>query len=268
MCMKRWNLDHGLIMTDVAVLSAESMRRCMQNFMLRDGSYRRRFLQREYGFAFDGYSHYGQLDSTHQAADDLLHSFVFSDFYPKSAYPEEFHSFLHDEWSSLVRTLQRLELAILEALPADTVTDYLTSFGHMMSANYYPPLANFDSSATGNTRLSAHPDVSLFTVFPFGMDGEFEYEDQSGQWQTVPASNNMIAFPGYLLQWLSNGAIKALNHRVRLGADKTQARYSFAVFSIPYREAPLSRQPAPPGALRETLSAAAYFKQYTALWDY
>jgi hypothetical protein len=266
--MTHWKIDQGLILTDIPVLPVAPILRCMQEFMSMSMSYRRGFLQKAYGFAFDGYSYYGQPDSSHQAADDLLHTFVLSDFYSHERYPKPFQAFVRDHWPTLAGQMRTLEMSMLGSLQADVSNWYQQFAGHMMSANFYPPLEHFDTVAAGNTRLSAHPDVSLFTVFPFGLDSAFEYEDERGRWLSAPVTDKMIAFPGYLLEWLSNGQVKALNHRVRLDADQNRERYSFAVFSIPARGAMVSRPSAAAGEARQSLSAQAYFQHYCGLWDY
>lgn len=266
--MTQWNLDRGLILTDIPVQSVAPVKRAMRDFMSAPMHYRRQFLQKAYGVAFDGYSHCGQTDSSHQAPDDLLHSFVLSDSFPAERYPKAFQAFVRDHWSSLASRIRTLELSLLDTVPAAIAAWYRQYASHMLSANFYPPAQQFAAAAQGNTRLSAHPDVSLFTVFPFGLDNAFEYEDSLGRWVPAPVTDCMIAFPGYLLQWLSGGRVKALNHRVRLDTDHSVERYSFAVFSIPAQGATLSRPAQTPGESPEVLTAQAYFSQYCGLWDY
>ena len=260
--------DTALILTDIPVLPVAPILRATAGFMQSTTNSRRGYLQKRYGFGFDGYSHCGQEDSTHQAPDDLLHTFVFSDAYSAEHYPRAFQPYIRELWPALTRQLRTLEATMLGALPVDLTQWYQQSVGHMMSANYYPPQQHFNAVAAGNTRLSAHPDVSLFTVFPFGLDSAFEYEDTRGQWHPAPVTDTMIAFPGYLLEWISGGRIKALNHRVRLDADRARERYSFAVFSIPMPGATVSRVPLAPGESPLHLTTQAYFQQYGRLWDY
>ncbi|MCB1705970.1 MAG: hypothetical protein KDI17_13980 [Halioglobus sp.] len=261
-------LDGGLILTDIPLWPATPMLAATREFMQSAMSSRCRYLQKCYGLAFDGYSHCGQVDSTHQAPGDLLHTFVYSDIYPPERYPPPFQPCLRQQWPALTRQLQTLEVSLLAAYREDLRPWYQQSVGHMMSANYYPPQRQFSAAAAGNTRLSAHPDVSLFTVFPFGLDSAFEYEDALGQWHPAPAADTMVAFPGYLLEWLSGGRIKALNHRVRLDADAARERYSFAVFSIPMPGTTVSRASPTPGQPRQQLTAQGYFEHYGSLWDY
>ena len=254
------------MITDIPLLSADAAILSLRSYMQRDVAYRCRFLQKNYGYGFDGYSHYGQADSTHQAAEDMLHSFVFSDFYPVERYPQEFHGYINAHWPALTRTLSGIESAILEQLSLkDGISQYQAHIGHMMSANYYPAPADFARAAQDNSRLSEHPDVSLFTVFPFGIDRDFEYQDEQDRWQKVPLTDTMLVFPGYLMEWMSAGAIKALNHRVSLNNESDAERFSFAVFSLPFPAATLHREV---GQRVQNITAANYFRDYLRLWDY
>ena len=113
-----------------------------------------------------------------------------------------------------MQTVRSLEIDLLTQLDIPGLLDfYLKNAGHMVSNNYYPPVQEFTSSAAGNTRLSAHPDASLFTVFPFGIDEELELElaGESGEsvWQSVDASGSILLYPGYLMEMWTHGAIKA-----------------------------------------------------------
>ena len=140
-------------------------------------------------------------------------------------YPEEFQSFLKGGWHKVVETVRSLETDLLTQLDIPGLLDfYRQNAGHMVSNNYYPPQQQFTTTAADNTRLSAHPDASLFTVFPFGIDRELELQvtGESGEpvWRSVDAVDSILLYPGYLMEMWSQGAIKAMNHRVRLSANK------------------------------------------------
>ena len=47
---------------------------------------------------------------------DLLHSFVLSEFSKKTDFPLEFHSFLGDDWDSLIARIKEIELGIISQL--------------------------------------------------------------------------------------------------------------------------------------------------------
>lgn len=238
----------------------------LRDFVVRPESYRRRFLQTAYATVFDGYSYAGQADSMNQGPDDALHSFVLSDFHPAAAYPREFRGFLYERWGEVTRFAAGLESRILAELgQGDLVAQVEASYGHMMSANYYPPLRACSNAEA--PRLTEHPDVSLLTVFPFGIDAGFEYQDRDGQWCSPGAIDEVCAFPGELLEWLTAGHVKALNHRV---ARATRERFSFSLFSLPKPGTTLRRAlpERPPGAAPgfEEISVETYIHLHLSRW--
>ena len=257
--------SNGYVVTSRAALDGGGARAALRAFMAREQGYRERFLQSAYGRGYDGYSYYGQEDSSHQAADDLISTFVMSEFYAHERYPLEFQAFLRKGWKDVLATVRTLEVALIAALGIPGLSTFCrASVGHMMSNNYYPPTQQFSAAAAGNTRLSAHPDVSLFTVFPFGIDAELELEADDGKgvraWRPVDASDSVLVYPGYLMEMWTQGGIRAMNHRVRLGADRTAERCSFSVFSLPFP----GRTFEMPG--RGAMSSEEYFEAYAALF--
>lgn len=255
----------GYVVTARAALDGGEARAALRAFMQREQGYRERFLQIAYGSGYDGYSFYGQEDSSHQAADDLISTFVMSEFFSADRYPVEFRPFLRGGWKDVLETVRALEVELIAGLGVPGLAAfYHESVGHMMSNNYYPPTEHFRTSAAGNTRLSAHPDVSLFTVFPFGIDSELELEteEESGgrAWRTVDASDSILVYPGYLMEMWTEGGIRAMNHRVRLGEDRTKERCSFSIFSLPFPGGRFEM----PG--RGAMSSEEYFGAYGALF--
>ena len=255
----------GYLVTSCAALDRSELQEAFRSFICRDRDYQLRFLQKHFGYAYDGYSYYGQSDSSHQAEDDLISTFVLSEFFPVERYPVEFQGFLKGRWKEVVQTVRSLEIELLTQLEMPSLLDfYRNNAGHMVSNNYYPPVQQFTTTAAGNTRLSAHPDASLFTVFPFGIDEELQLEmaGESGEsvWQSVDASGSILIYPGYLMEMWTHGAIKAMNHRVRLSKDRAAERFSFSVFSLPYplREFEMPR--------RGRMTSEGYFDAYGALF--
>lgn len=261
---------NGYLITDIPAFPPTDLEHTLRAFMDSDPTRRQCYLQKHFGYAFDGYSYAGQVDSTNQAEDDLVSTFVFSNFYPIERYPAEFQSFLNAGWHQIRPIIQALEIKLITGLDVmglgltGLLDFYQQHIGHMVSCNYYPPMQHFATSAADNTRLSAHPDVSLFTVFPFGIDGELEMEipDASGQvmWQSVSATDMMVIFPGYLMERWSGGALKALNHRVKVARDVTLERFSFAFFSLPF---PNRRFILPSGS---EMTSELYFEDYLNLF--
>ncbi len=233
----------GIITTDVPALPDSGLGSRLRAFVDRSWTYRRRYLQSAYRTAFDGYSFQGQADSLNQGPEDALHSFVLSDFSPRSAFPAEFQPFLRDGWAAMIRAAREIERKLLVELGVEGLIEpYDASYGHMMSANYYPP-GSGAQQPKGAPRLTEHPDVSLLTLFPFGMEAGFEYQDAAGAWRAAAPSKQVVGFPGELLEWLTAGRIRALNHRVAHCSDqRCGERFSFSLFSLPRPGTLITRQ--------------------------
>jgi len=105
--------SEGYLVTSCAALDNSELQEAFRAFVNREGAYRLRFLQKRYGYAFDGYSFVGQSDSSHQAEDDLLSAFVLSEFYRVERYPAEFLGFLNGSWKDCLRTVRALEIELL-----------------------------------------------------------------------------------------------------------------------------------------------------------
>ncbi|MCT4629464.1 2OG-Fe(II) oxygenase family protein [Winogradskyella sp.] len=214
----------------IAKSSDESIKSAFETFLKQPKTYRLEYLQAHFNCAFDGYSFLGQEDSLNQYSTDLLHSFVLSKFSPVEKYPVEFASFLKSEWDSIVKTITSIEQEVISQLQISGLEDfYNTHIGHMASCNYYPAISK---NVNEPLRLSKHVDVSLFTVFVYGSANGFSYEDEFGDIKALKVSDHCVVFPGYLLEYLTKGKIKALPHQVNL-QKANQERYSFAFFSIP-----------------------------------
>lgn len=226
-------VKEGICITAIPALNDTSYRDSLELFLDEPDSYRLFFLQKRYNRAFDGYSYQGQVDSTNQHMDDLLHTFVLSKFSSTEHFPEAFKLLLESEWDQTVQKIMGLERALCKHMGEPFVVFYDQHIGHMLSANYYPPVSQFKKMSKGNNRLSSHPDASFVTVFPFGIPKGFSYQTPSGDWKTLDTCNQVVLFPGYLLQLCSNGLIKALEHRVVLPDNANEERYSFAFFSLP-----------------------------------
>lgn len=230
----------------------------LKDFCLAPRSYRLGYQQSSYDIAFDGYSYPGQTDSLNQGPEDQLHSFVFSDFSSPAHYPSEFQGFIKTHWGALCAEIQAVEQSILLALGLDTIArQQRQRFGHMMSANYYPDVDQTDSSGL---RLSPHPDVSLLTVFLQGLGEGFQYQDADGQWRDPGTTQTVTVFAGELLEWLTDGAVPALKHRVRY-QDSTAERYSFALFSLPQPGAVLHSQQG------KTITTEGWYRLHLSQWD-
>ncbi len=260
----------GIITTDFPALPSSALADRLRAFVNRPWAYRQRYLQSAYRAAFDGYSFAGQTDSLNQGPDDALHSFVLSDFSPRSAFPEEFQRYLRDEWPAVIRAAREIERGLLIQLGVEGLLEpYAASYGHMMSANYYPPAGR--AQPEGGLRLTEHPDVSLLTLFPFGAEAGFEYQDAQGAWRALAPSDRVVGFAGELLEWLTAGRIQALNHRVApAGEGRFGERFSFSLFSLPRPGTRIERHPSAAqggvGTRIEAISVEAYIEAHLSRW--
>jgi len=223
----------GICITNLPALDSAPYQSSLKSFLSEPDAYRLCFLQQRYRRGFDGYSYLRQTDSTNQYPEDLLHTFVLSKFSPASHFPAAFERLLKDQWDSVVQQVMALERALCKHLGEPFVAFYDQHIGHMLSANYYPPVAQFKTTARENTRLSAHPDASFVTVFPFGIPKGFSYQMPSGDWAALDTFDRIVLFPGHLLQLCSGGLLRALQHKVSLPDSADTDRYSFAFFSLP-----------------------------------
>ena len=210
---------------DIAYI--EHLQESLKTFVKQPLEYKKLYLQKNYNIAFDGYSYMGQEDSSHQAADDLLHSFVLSNLQNKDVFPKEFQSFLQNDFERVinyVKDIERRELKRLQIFELGEIYDEL--FGHMVSCNYYPAISAISSPPA--LRLTAHKDISLFTTFPLGVSAGFAIGEQI--YNSLPKT---MVFSGYFLEWYTKAKIPAIYHRIVLPENSVEERYGFSFFSIP-----------------------------------
>lgn len=231
-------LRHRPLITDLPARSPGTLPDALRRFCHSPASYRKCFAQSQFATAFDGYSYPGQQDSLNQGPEDQLHSFVLSDFSTPTRYPDELQPFLHQHWQELTRWTRAVEQHVLKELSLTHIAlQHQSLCSHMLSANYYPApatpqSADRETGSAADLRLSPHPDVSLLTVMFSGLGEGFQYQDSNGCWVDAPPTDRVVVFAGDLLQWLTDGAIPALNHRVKQTGNEGE-RFSFALFSLP-----------------------------------
>jgi isopenicillin N synthase-like dioxygenase len=262
------DLHHQILVTDLPALSVNAPASALRRFCHRPRAYRQGFLQSRYATAFDGYSYPGQRDSLNQGPEDELHSFVVSDFSPPAMYPAELQPILDRHWQQLTRSAHAIEQRILQDLGLTGIAQqHASCFGHMLSANYYPaPHAGsyaVDALAPApetRLRLSPHPDVSLLTVLFGGIGNDFQYQDGNGHWVDAPPTDRIAVLAGDLLQWLTDGAIPALQHRVKQGVNSGE-RFSFALFSLPRPGAKLRSDAG------RSITTEDWYRLHLSQWD-
>lgn len=226
-------------------------------FLAQNDTYKNQYRQSHFNCAFDGYSFLGQTDSLNQYSYDLLYSFVVSNFSDIDAFPKEFRAFLKDTWSPTIQIVKDIEQRVIDQLDLPGLASFYESYiGHMVSCNYYPAIDQ--TKLKEPLRLSKHVDVSLFTIFVYGASEGFSYEDHQGHIKPLYITDRCVVFPGYLLEYLTKGAHKALAHQVEL-LEMQQARYAFAFFSIPKPHAKLKFNDM-------TFESTTYYQHYLDLF--
>lgn len=249
----------GIIDTGITKLCDSSIRSALSDFISQPESYKKQFLQSNYQTAFDGYSYLGQKDSLNQYYTDQLHSFVLSDFQPINHFPKEFHKFLLEQWEPIKLKVKQVEITFLEKLNNPELTKLYNEdiLGYMMSCNYYPKLSNSMESHL-EARLSKHKDVSMFTVFPFGIDKGLSYQKETKNY-SLGAKDTILIFSGYFCELATRGKIEALEHKVEIDKEQNKERFSFALFSIPKPNSKFKIH-------GEELNGKAYYQKYLSLF--
>jgi len=228
----------SFITTNIPAFKDSELRTALQRFLGLPQTQRMEFSQKELGVAFDGYSYLGQTDSLNQYDKDLLHSFVISDISDQENFPEAFQAYLSQEFPEQLVLIKELEKEVLKRLGfREFGAFYENHIKHMVSCNFYPELAVKAHNILPSERLSYHTDVSLFSVFLFGLESGFSYERASGDKVVLDHIDEVVLFPGYLMELMTNGKIKALKHGVILPENRTEQRFSFAFFSLPAPQA-------------------------------
>ena len=99
----------------------------------------------------------------------------------------------------------------------------------------------------------------MFALVPPAAGGGFEvYRNES--WFNVPSHQGIIfTYPGQMTEYLTNGKIKAVNHRVTSRGYRDHTRLSFPYFMIPHPDFRLT----PPAALVDPSTGPVY-PEYTA----
>ena len=223
------NITNSIFNFNQDAFSDQLLKESFKSFLNQPLAYRTQFLQEKYALAFDGYSYLGQENSLNQYSHDLLHSFVLSEFSSINSFPKEFHEFLNSEFKTLNETIKKWEIQLLKDNDLNELAEvYQENFGYMISCNFYPKV---NIETTSSERLSAHKDVSLFSIFPFGLTEGLVYK--TNEIHKIGEKKNSFGFKGFGLEYFTNRKLKGLNHFVELPEHHLTERFSAAFFSIP-----------------------------------
>ncbi len=247
--------------SNVQSLSDVKIREAFSLFLKRDEAYKRMFLQKEYNNPYSGYSYLGQKDSLNQYEGDQLFSFVLSDHTEVNSLPKEFQEFYKTQWEGIKQQMELFQLNMLDALNLPNLAPFiLHKGGYMLSCNYYPAQSNTtqQESKPEEERLSKHIDASFLSTFPFGIEEGLQYQNEEGETIEVGKRDKIIAFPGFLMDLLSEGKMPALEHQVAQAKDNAE-RFTFSLFSIPRPGAKLKID-------NEFYSAEEYYNKYLSLF--
>ena len=185
-------MSTGLLETGIAPMDRTKMVTCLRDFMSQHQKYRYKYLQKNFDYAFEGYSYLGQTDSTNQGVEDLVHTYVISDFFSPEKHAKEMGNIFGQELNMVKQLIRHL----VGEIDTSLIDFFENHCGQMLSANYYPDINKADHSP----RLSSHPDISLVTCFPFGTDESFAYKQPDGSWHSLSNPNQIILFSGHLME--------------------------------------------------------------------
>jgi isopenicillin N synthase-like dioxygenase len=238
--LKRTLSDGGFINANIPAYTDDVLRTALRQFLELPPLEQQQYSQKELSIAFDGYSYLGQKDSLNQYDKDLLHSVVLSDISKEEYFPQAFQKYLQQEFPEQLSFIRKLEKEVLKNLGfPEYEAFYEEHIRHTVSCNFYPELDVPTQKIVPADRLSFHTDVSLFSVFLFGLESGFAYKKPNGEKVVLDTVDEVGLFLGYFMELLSKGKIKALNHALALAKNRIEERFSFAFFSIPQLNANL-----------------------------
>lgn len=254
-------ISEGYLITDIPAIESSCLELGFKAFLEKKEEYKLQYLQKNFGYAFDGYSYMRQKDSSNQSYEDDVYTFVLSNFHEPVWFPVEFSFFFSEEWLYLLDKVKQIEKQLIDGLKFKGIQELYANMGHMISCNYYPS-PTLDQNQSSDERLTAHNDISLFTIFPFGLSDGLQFENDKGNWIDIPACQTMLILSGYLLEFWSKGEVKSLNHRVKADFKRAGNRTSFAFFSLPQ---PFNEMKFKTGG--DTFNSEDYFEAYLAQFD-
>jgi isopenicillin N synthase-like dioxygenase len=179
---------------------------------------------------------------------------------PDNKWPEELAGFKSTtlELYALLEDLSRQMMSMLAlGLGADE-TRWLEAMENHSSVLRYIFFPAHGDYAPGDLRLEDHIDGGMFAILPPATGGGFEMF-KGDNWFEVKSQEGVIfAYPGLMTEYLSNGKIKAVRHRVIASGYGEHTRLSFPFFMIPHPDFRLT----PPQGLVNTGEASLY-PEYT-----
>ncbi|MEV8509737.1 2OG-Fe(II) oxygenase family protein [Actinoplanes sp. NPDC051475] len=174
------------------------------------------------------------------AAELAAANYTAADSPPPNLWPVAYPR-LQAAWRPYLSQVHQLSMRLLDAAaqiidaPPGWVQRTFTHHASGMIANWYPPHTRQDRLAQ-----QPHTDFGALTIlFQDNGAGGLEILDSERAWQPVPAqAGTLIVLFGDLMQRWSNGAVRALPHRVTVPPAGGPGRLSVPYFCHPHRNAP------------------------------
>jgi len=180
---------------------------------------------------------------------------------PENIWPDELPGFKSAtiELYTLLEDLSRQMMSMLALGVGANEPEWLAAMDHHSSVLRYIYFPAHGDYAPGDLRLEDHIDGGMFAILPPATGGGFEMF-RDGEWINVTSQEGVIfAYPGLMTEYLSNGKIKAVNHRVIATGYSEHTRLSFPFFMMPHPDFKLI----PPDSLIDPDKGNLY-PEYTA----
>ena len=166
--------SEGYLVTSFATLDSTELLEAFRTFIHRVRDYQLRFLQKRYGYAYDGFSYYGQTDSSHQAEDDSSAPSSSPSSTRWTATPKS-SGLPEGSWKKVVQTVRSLETDLLKPLDNPVCSTSTTTMPATWS-----PTTTIPATAVHRCGCRQHPAFRASRCFcsPFSLSIDEELELQ------------------------------------------------------------------------------------------
>ncbi len=203
-------------------------------------------------------------DQDHPFADRLPENHWFDDWPEFQAITMEVYGVMED----LSRYLMSLLALGLDA-DEQAWSEAMVYHNSVLRYLYYPANGDF---IMGDQRLGSHIDPGMFAIIPTATGGGFQFMFEDIWIEPEIAEGIIYCYPGQITEYLTNGYIKAIYHRVVAIDDLGEnERLSYPFFMVPHPDFKLTPPASVVGAKGADYPELAagevvnnYFKDYLA----